>query len=55
MFRVVTDRERWFQVVMGEDYRTDEASTDKLAERVLLPESAARQLAFPLEAYEPSK
>jgi Helicase conserved C-terminal domain len=50
MYRVVTDRERWFQVVMGEDYRTDEASTDKLAERVPLPEAAARALAFRLEA-----
>ena len=51
MFRVVTDRERWFQVVMGEDYRTDEAHTDKLAERVPLPESVVRDLAFRLEVY----
>jgi len=51
MFRVVTDRERWFQVVMGEDYRIDEAHTDKLAERVALPESVIRELAFRLEVY----
>ena len=50
MFRVVTDRERWFQVVMGEEYRTDEAATDRLAERVPLPEGAARELGFRLEA-----
>lgn len=50
MFRVVTDRERWFQVLMGENYRTDEASTDRLAERVALPESVAAELAFRLEA-----
>lgn len=51
MFRVVTDRERWFQIVMGEDYRTDEAHTDKLAERVPLPDSVSRELAFRLEVY----
>lgn len=52
MFRVVTDRERWFQVLMGENYRTDEASTDRIAERVALPESVAAELAFRLEASE---
>jgi hypothetical protein len=49
MYRVVTDRERWFQVVMGEDYRVDEAHTDALAKRVPLPESLAAELAFRLE------
>jgi hypothetical protein len=48
MFRVVRDRERWFAVVMGEKYQTDEATTDKLAERVPFPEDAARRLAFQL-------
>lgn len=52
MFRVVTDRERWFQVVMGEDYRLDEAATDKIAERVPLPEAAAAALAFRLEVFD---
>jgi superfamily II DNA or RNA helicase len=51
MFRVVTDRERWFQVVMGEDYRLDESVTDKLAERVPLPEAVAAALAFRLEVF----
>ena len=32
-YRVVMDRERWFQVIMGEDYRVDEASLDRLAEQ----------------------
>jgi hypothetical protein len=49
MFRVVRDRERWFQVVMGEKYELDEAVTDRQAARVLLPETAARALAFRLE------
>lgn len=50
MFQVVRDRERWFQVVMGEQYKTDELSTDRLADRVPLPEKAAADLAFRLEA-----
>ena len=49
MFRVVRDRERWFQVVMGEKYEVDEAATDARATRVPLPASAARALAFRLE------
>ena len=35
---MVWDRERWFSVVMGEKYQTDERTTDKLAERVPFPE-----------------
>lgn len=49
MFRVVRDRERWFQVIMGEKYEMDEAGTDRHAARVLLPETAALALAFRLE------
>lgn len=48
MFRVVTDRARWFQVVMGEKYAVDEHSTERLAERVPFPEEAAVGLAFDL-------
>ena len=53
MYRVVRDRERWFQVLMGEDYRIDEASTDSIEKRIPLPEKAARDLAFNLEVYNP--
>jgi hypothetical protein len=49
MFRVVMDRERWFSVVMGENYKVDARSLEKLAARIPLPESAARELAFRLE------
>jgi ERCC4-related helicase len=48
MFRVVRDRERWFSVIMGEKYTVDEASTEKLAERIPFPEQAAHALAFDL-------
>ncbi len=49
MYRVVMDRERWFSVVMGERYQVDARSTEKLASRVPVPESLARELAFRLE------
>ncbi|MBX5461859.1 MAG: hypothetical protein IRZ28_12325 [Steroidobacteraceae bacterium] len=51
-YRVVMDRERWFQALMGEDYPQDEYSTDQLANRVSLPEAAARELAFDLSIPE---
>jgi hypothetical protein len=49
MYRVVMDRERWFQIVMGEEYKTDEYATEQIAERVPLPGSIARELALRLE------
>jgi hypothetical protein len=49
MYRVVMDRERWFSVVMGENYKVDARSVEKLAARIPLPEAAARELAFRLE------
>ena len=49
MFRVVMDRERWFSVVMGEQFKVDARTTDKLAERVPLPAKLAQDLAFRLE------
>jgi hypothetical protein len=48
-FRVVKDRERWFNVVMGEKLELDEWTTDRVAERVELPAAAARDLALRLE------
>ena len=48
MYRVVMDRERWFNVVMGEDYKIDLRTTDQLAARIPFPASAANELAFDL-------
>jgi hypothetical protein len=42
------DRERWFQVLMGEEYRTDESFTEAAAVRMPLPLAAAAALAFDL-------
>jgi len=48
MFRVVMDRERWFNVVMGEEYKMDLVTTDRMAERIPLPGNMARELMFDL-------
>ena len=48
MYRVVMDRERWFNVVMGEDYKVDARSTDRIADRIPFPANAANKLSFQL-------
>src|SRR5262249_23703703 len=48
MYRVVRDRERWFQIIMGEKYELDEAQTDRRAERIPLPEALQRSLVLKL-------
>lgn len=53
MYRVVMDRERWFNVVMGEKFKVDARTTEKLARRVPLPASVAQELAFRLEVSPP--
>jgi SNF2 family DNA or RNA helicase len=53
MFRVVIDRERWFNVVMGEQYKVDARNTDILAERIPFPDEAAMELAFDLRVKGP--
>jgi hypothetical protein len=52
MYRVVSDRARWFEVVMGERYSVDEASTEKLARRIPFPAFAADELMFDLSVQE---
>jgi hypothetical protein len=49
MYRVVCDRQRWFQIVLGEKYELDETATDRRAERVPLPQSVQRGLVLHLE------
>jgi hypothetical protein len=53
MYRVVKDRERWFQIVMGQKFEFDEKTAEDLARRVPLPESLARSLIFDLRRYRP--
>ena len=52
MYRVVMDRERWFKVVMGEKFKVDVSATDKIAERIPLPEAVVKSLALDLSVYK---
>jgi superfamily II DNA/RNA helicase len=52
MFRVVRDRERWFQIVMGQKFEFDEAASEEIASRVRLPEELAKQLTFDLARWK---
>ena len=51
MFRVVRDRERWFQVVMGQKFEFDEAASEAIADRVPLPDELAKELTFDLRRW----
>ena len=51
MFRVVRDRERWFQVVMGQKFELDERTTENLASRIPLPSEIATELLFDLRRW----
>ncbi len=49
MYRVVTEREKWFNIIMGDKFKVDTASTDKYADRLPFPQEAADELIFKLE------
>ncbi|MPY94437.1 MAG: hypothetical protein GEV08_15665 [Acidimicrobiia bacterium] len=51
-YRVVKDRDRWFNVVMGAPLELDEGATDRLAERVPLPTELAALLSLDLSLDE---
>lgn len=53
MYRVVMDRERWFNIVMGEDYTIDAQTAERLAARIPLPAAVAEALSFRLEVADP--
>ncbi|MFN8172449.1 MAG: DEAD/DEAH box helicase [Candidatus Nanopelagicales bacterium] len=50
-YRVVTDRGRWFNLVMGDEVDLSEAATDRLSERVELPRDLAESLTLDLAVY----
>lgn len=52
MFRVVKDRDRWFQILMGDKFEIDEYSTEAMASRIPLPEVVQTELILKLH---PSK
>ncbi len=47
-FQVVTYRERWFGILMGEDYRADSLTADRLSARQPLPQEIIRKLRLDL-------
>ena len=49
MYRVVMDRDRWFNVVMGGSFEVDYQTTEKLSERIPLPSQVLQQLKMNLE------
>jgi len=55
MFRVLRDRERWFQVVMGQRFEFDECTSERIAGRVPLPARLASDLVFDLSRHRPSE
>lgn len=48
IYKVVKDRERWFKAMMGAPLDTSEWATDKIAERVPLPDEIAEALRIDL-------
>lgn len=51
MFRVLRDRERWFQIVMGQKFEFDEATSEAIACRIPLPSELAKKLTFSLSCW----
>ena len=49
MYRVVMDRDRWFNVVMGGSFEMDYQTTEKLSERIPLPSQVLQRLRMNLE------
>ena len=48
MYRVVMDRERWFNIVMGDKVSSETEVTERLAERILLPTQLVDDLSYDL-------
>jgi hypothetical protein len=53
MFRVVKDRERWFNVVMGQTPDSSERATEQVAARVPLPDALRAALTMDLTVHCP--
>lgn len=55
MYKVVKDRGRWFNILMGENYKEDFITTEKLANRIPLPDTVMNTLKFNLAVYQNNK
>jgi SNF2 family DNA or RNA helicase len=54
IYKVVMDRARWFNILMGEKYEDSLEKTDKLADRLPLPHAVVRELSFKLDLEIPN-
>ena len=52
MYRVLRDRERWFQVVMGQKFEFDESKSEEIARRIPLIQKLAESLTFDLASWK---
>lgn len=52
MYKVVMDRGRWFNILMGENYKVDFITTEKLANRIPIPDTIVNSLKFRLGVYD---
>jgi superfamily II DNA or RNA helicase len=48
MYKVVKDRERWFQIVMGDQFELSEIATEARSRRAPLPTRLAKELTYDL-------
>jgi superfamily II DNA or RNA helicase len=48
MYKVVSERGKWFNIVMGTNYKDDSKSTEEYAERIPLPKCIVDELQFNL-------
>lgn len=48
MYRVVRDREKWFDIVMGEKYTADDVITERRSQRIPLPPAVHHDLTLRL-------
>jgi superfamily II DNA or RNA helicase len=55
MFRVLRDRESWFQIVMGQKFEFDEATSEEYSSRLPLPSELSEILKFKLARWPVSK
>lgn len=51
MYKVVMDRARWFNIVMGDDVELGDSQLDKIADRIPMPDELRNQLTLDLSIF----
>ena len=52
MYKVVMDRARWFNIVMGDDVELGDNQLDQIAERIPMPEPLRKHLTLDLSVFD---